>query len=202
VRPCEAMTSIADIAPTEVFATYMRLFEALPNTLVFDKTLFVHAGIPRDELLQQRWRDLSSLNDREIRFQMLWSDPSEADFIPPALQNKTARFPFGKSQFTSFMARLGTNTMIRGHEKIDDGFKKIYDDGRVLLLNLFSAGGTHNADLPPTSSYRGVTPMALSIRHWGGHSTATPWVIDYQRYNDPARNAFFKQPAEIEFRVE
>ncbi len=51
VRPCEAMSSIEGLAPKEVFETYMRLFERLPCSLVFDKTLFVHAGIPREDTL-------------------------------------------------------------------------------------------------------------------------------------------------------
>jgi hypothetical protein len=201
VRPAEAISTLEPYAPRELFETYMRLFEALPNMLFFDRTLFVHAGIPRDRLLAERWQDLSSLNDPDLRFQMLWSDPSEADFIPDELQQKNARFPFGRLQFRSFMARTGANTMVRGHEKVDEGFKKVYDDGLVVLLNLFSAGGAKNDDLPPDSNYRSVTPMALTMRCQGGRTTVTPWPLDYARYNDPERNAFFKVPPELEFRT-
>jgi hypothetical protein len=200
VRPAEAIHTLEGHMPQEMFQAYMKLFESMPNMLLFDRTLFVHAGIPRDELLAERWKDLSSLNDSDIRFQMLWSDPSEADFIPPELQKQNARFPFGRKQFRSFMARVGTNTMVRGHEKIDAGFKKVYDDGTVLLLNLFSAGGKTNDDLPPESSYRTVTPMALTIKYAGGQQSATPWEIDYETFNVPERNAFFRAPPEIEFK--
>ncbi len=203
VRPAEAINTLEAYMPKEMFEHYMRLFEALPNMLLFDRTLFVHAGIPRDELIAEKWQDLSSLNDPDIRFQMLWSDPSEADFIPADLQKKNARFPFGRLQFRSFMARLGANTMVRGHEKVDAGFKKVYDDGVVVLLNLFSAGGATNDDLPPESSYRHVTPQAMTIKqNKDGSSSATPWIIDYQRYNSPDRNAFFKVPPEIAFKTE
>jgi hypothetical protein len=202
VRPAEAIATLEPYAPKEVFDAYLKLFEALPNMLLFDRTLFVHAGIPRDSLLAERWKDLSSLNDPDIRFQMLWSDPSEADFIPDELQQKNARFPFGRLQFRSFMARLGANTLVRGHEKVDAGFKKVYDDGLVVLLNLFSAGGRTNDDLPPDSSYRGVTPKALTIRVGrDGETKVTPWILDYARYNDPGRNAFFSRPPEIEFKT-
>ena len=201
VRPAEAIATLEPYAPKETFDAYLNLFEALPNMLLFDRTLFVHAGIPRDTLLAERWKDLSSLNDPDIRFQMLWSDPSEADFIPDELQQKNARFPFGRLQFRSFMARLGANTLVRGHEKVDAGFKKVYDDGVVVLLNLFSAGGKTNDDLPPDSSYRGVTPMALTMRHEEGATKVTPWLLDYARYNDPERNAFFRLPPEIEFKT-
>ncbi|WP_437315761.1 metallophosphoesterase family protein [Sorangium sp. So ce385] len=193
VRPSEAMSSLAAIAPNEVFAAYMRLFEALPNTLIFDRILFVHAGIPRDDTLAARWQSVSSLNDPEIRFQMLWSDPSEVDAIPAELQKSTARFPFGKRQFKSFMQKLGCTTLIRGHERIQEGFRVVYDDPDGVLLTLFSAGGRTNDDLPLTSNYREVTPMALTIRYKGGVSQLTPFVIEYERYNDPKYNAFFRE---------
>jgi calcineurin-like phosphoesterase family protein len=190
VRPAEAMNALVGIAPNEVFAEYMRLFEALPNCLLFDRTLFVHAGIPRDGTVNAKWRDLSSLNDPEIRFEMLWSDPSEADAIPEELQNENARFPFGRLQFARFMARLGCTTLVRGHERITEGFRQIYDLPEGRLFSLFSAGGKVNRDLPEESNYREVTPMALTIRHKNGSSQIAPFILDYERYNDPRNNAF------------
>ncbi len=192
VKPAEAINSLQDIAPREIFVKYMKFFEAMPNMLLFDRTIFVHAGIPRDDTMAARWRGLESLNDSDIRFQMLWSDPSEADYIPLDLQKANARFPFGKRQFKSFMSRLGATTMVRGHERVIEGFKKVYDDDDARLFILFSAGGATNNDLPPTSNYREVKPMALSIRHRDGVSQYTPFLIDYARYNDPRTNAFFK----------
>jgi hypothetical protein len=193
VRPAEAMTSIQSIAPQSVFATFMHLFEALPCSFVFDRTIFVHGGIPREDTIAEKWHGLESLNDPEIRFQMLWSDPSEADAVPLDLQKATARFPFGRRQFRSFMARLGLNTMVRGHERVVEGFRQIYDAPEARLLSLFSAGGRTNADLPPESSYREVTPMALTIRHRDGVSEVTPFPIEYERYNDPKYNRFFAE---------
>lgn len=191
VRPAEAMTSIQRIAPKEVFAAYMKLFEALPTSLVFDKTLFVHAGIPRDELIAERFTGLSSLNDPDVRFQMLWSDPSQADFVPADLQNANARFPFGRKQFQAFMSRLGLETMVRGHERVIEGFRTVYDDPDAKLLSLFSAGGATNEDLPTESNYRQVTPMALTVKFHNGVSEITPFVIDYGRFNNPKYNRFF-----------
>jgi hypothetical protein len=191
VRPAEAWTALTPVAPTELVTEYMRLFEALPTSLVFDRTLFVHAGIPREDTIAERFTGIASLNDPEIRFQMLWSDPSEADAIPLELQKATARFPFGKRQFKAFMQRLGLTTMIRGHERVVEGFRKVYDDPDGTLLSLFSAGGATNGDLPEESNYREVTPMALTIRYKDGVSRVTPFVLEYERYNDPAYNAFF-----------
>jgi hypothetical protein len=55
---------------------------------------------------------------------------------------------------------------------------------------LFSAGGATNLDLPETSNYREVTPMALTIRWKDGVSRVTPFAIDWQRYNDAGKNRF------------
>jgi hypothetical protein len=193
VRPAEAYMSIADVAPNEVFAAYMRLFESLPNMLFFDRTMFVHAGIPRDTTITERWKGLASLNDPEIRFQMLWSDPSETDVIPDELQKENARFPFGRKQFRAYMSKIGATTMIRGHERVIEGFKEVYDAPEARLLSLFSAGGKNNADLPTTSNYREVTPKALTVTHKDGVTQLAPFVIDYERFNDPRYNGFFQE---------
>ena len=58
-----------------------------------------------------------------------------------------------------------------------------------------------NGDLPSESTYRSVTPMALTIEHDGKESRITPWAPDFSSYNDPERNAFFKLPPEIEHRA-
>jgi hypothetical protein len=197
VRPSEAMDTLKPHVPYEVFDHYRRLFEALPNMLLFDRFLLVHGGLPRDRLLKERYRDLSSLNDPDLRFQMLWSDPSSADVIPVALQEQSARFPFGRLQCLAFLRRIGCHTLIRGHEKVEEGFRRTYDDEEQLLITLFSAGGHDNEDLPDDSGYRSVTPMAMTLRFKDGKSEISPWRIDYQSYNDPDRNAFFRAEPEL-----
>ena len=93
----------------------------------------------------------------------MWSDPSLADVIPAALQEQSARFAFGRLQSQAFLQRLGSHTLIRGHEKIDEGFRREYDEDGQLLITLFSSGGVDNEDLPEDSSYRSVVPMALTL---------------------------------------
>jgi hypothetical protein len=200
VKPAEAINTLIGLVPGEVFQEYMKMFEEMPNMLFFDDLMFVHAGIPRDTDIKAKLTDMSKLNDPDIRFQMLWSDPSTADYIPDDLQEQNARFPFGKKQFEAFMARLGCSMLVRGHEKVDEGFKTMYGDV-ASLLSLFSAGGAENNDLPADSSYRSVTPMAATIKVEGGNATVTPWLIDYKRFNDPRRNRFFAAPPEIEHKV-
>ncbi len=200
VKPAEAINTLIGHMPGEVFAEYMKMFEELPNMLFFDDLMFVHAGIPRDVDIKSKLTDMAALNDPDIRFQMLWSDPSTADYIPDDLQAQNARFPFGKLQFEAFMQKLGCSMLVRGHEKVDSGFRPMYSDA-TSLITLFSAGGADNNDLPEDSSYRTVTPMAATIRLENGTAQVTPWLIDYARFNDPKRNRFFASPPEIEHKV-
>lgn len=203
VKPAEAINTMKPHLPIDVFRHYQAVFEKMPNVLFIDRTMFVHGGIPRDRLLKERYHDLSSLNDSDMRFQMMWSDPSTADVIPADLQDKSARFAFGKMQFKAFMQRVGCNALVRGHEKVNDGFVRVYDDPAAQLFTLFSSGGSDNEDLPSGSSYRTVTPKALTIKiDETGALTFSPWTPDYKTYNDPTRNAFFKAPPEIAHRAE
>ena len=202
VKPAEAINTLSPYMPKKMFEAYMKFFDAMPNLLFFGESLFVHAGIPRDELFNERYKDLSSLNDPDIRFQMLWSDPSQVDHVPADLQRQSARFPFGRKQFKAFMNRLGANLMIRGHEKVEEGFKKVFDEQDAVLLSLFSSGGEDNDDLPLQSSYRSVKPKGLIISYKNGDTNITPIELDYAKYNDPKHNAFFQKPAEIFHRTE
>mgnify|MGYP002148387272 FL=1 len=202
VRPAEAINSMSGLLPVDVFSRFLDFFDAMPNMLLFDQLLFVHAGIPRDSIIAEKWQDLSSLNREDIRFQMLWSDPSKADSVPDELQKASARFAFGRLQFRRFMAQIGCNVLVRGHEKVNNGFRSQWPDEDMRLFTLFSAGGSDNDDLPPDSNYREVRPMALTITSRDGVVEATPWAIDYKRYQDPALNRFFESAAEIDFQAQ
>jgi hypothetical protein len=188
VTPAEALDSIASIAPPELLLAQMHLFDLLPSQLLFDRMLFVHAGIPREDTLMTRWKGLAALNDPEVRLQMAWSDPSDADFVPLELQRANTRFAFGRVQFRAFLTRIGCSIMVRGHERIVEGLRYVYRDPDALLLSLFSSGGATNEDLPPHSNYREVTPMALTIRQKDGARRITPFPIAYERYTHPAYN--------------
>jgi Calcineurin-like phosphoesterase len=196
VLPAEAIESIAHIAPHELLLAHLHLFDALPSMLAFERILFVHAGIPREDTLAAKPRTLDALNDPSIRLQMAWSDPSDADFVPLELQRTNTRFAFGRIQFRSFMSRIGCSVMVRGHERIVEGLRCVYR-GPDMLLSLFSAGGATNEDLPPSSNYREVTPMALTIRHKDGVTRVTPFPIAYERYSHPSYNAFLRPRASM-----
>lgn len=200
VYPAEALASIIPHVPVEMLEAYRQLFEAMPTSFVCDRTLLVHGGMPRWDTFEARYHDLSSLNDPEMRFQMMWSDPVHTNHIPVEMQRENPRFNFGRDQFAAFMKRSGMTTMIRGHEQIDRGFDVYYDLGDTRLLTVFSAGGADNNDLPAESSYRNVTPMALSLQYGQGTPTATPWPIHYQPFNFAPHNGLYRPQPVLEFR--
>lgn len=200
VYPAEALASIAPHVPVEMLEAYRLLFEHMPTCFVFERSLFVHAGIPRDDTFAERYHDLSSLNDDELRFQMMWSDPVATDHVPVELQRMNPRFTFGRNQFRAFMQRTGLHSLIRGHEKIDHGFEVFFDLGDHVLLSLFSSGGADNADLPFDSSYRAVTPMALAMQATDGKLTAQPWPLHYQPFNYAPHNGLYRPQPVLEYR--
>lgn len=192
VVPAEAMKRLTAHLPRTYFDGYKLLFERMPTVAFFERIMFVHGGIPRDNVFHAGWRGLSSLNSPRIGFQMRWSDPSDTDRVPNELQVGQTRFSFGQSQFERFMSRVGCHTMIRGHERVFEGIKTNYHRNGFKLVTLFSAGGSGNNDLPERSSYRRVTPRAMTIYHRNGALSAQSWPLDYERFNDPEHNAFFQ----------
>jgi len=86
------------------------------------------------------------------------------------------------------LARIGCSVLVRGHERIVEGFRTTYDHPDATLYTLFSAGGATNLDLPETSNYREVTPQGLVLRWRDGVTRVSSFAIDWSRYNDPARN--------------
>lgn len=197
VRPAESIEAFREVAPAVLLRSYRDLFLALPHVLLFGRILFTHGGIPADGVVENSDRDLPSLNEPMTAFQMRWSDPSVADVIPRTLQGETYRFGFGRLQAQAFLQQLGSHTIIRGHQKIEQGFERKFADSNVQLITLFSAGGADNEDLPEASSYRRVRPMAMTIRHEGGLDGNTEidvWPIDYAPYNDAQYNAFYADP--------
>ncbi len=192
VTPAEALAQLATRAPMELLEAYRHLFEHMPTSLLCDRTLFTHGGIPREDTLDGRFRDLSALDDQVVRFEMMWSDPMQTDAVPVELQRANARFTFGRDQFRAFMQKIDCDTLIRGHEQVDAGFKTVFDVGDHKLHTLFSVGGRDNTDLPEDSRYRRARPMALTIRVRDGEQTATPWAIAYKDYTNLTHNGLYR----------
>ncbi|MEO7092204.1 MAG: metallophosphoesterase family protein, partial [Polyangiales bacterium] len=192
VNPAEAVPALSLSAPVEVLEAYRHLFDHMPTSFLFDRTLFVHGGIPRDDTLAERYRDLSSLDDSVMRFEMMWGDPVNTDHVPGKLQRESPRFNFGRDQFRSFMERVGAHTMIRGHEQVDRGFETFFDLGTQRLHTLFSSGGRDNSDLPAESRYRSVSPLALTVRTGSGPLHAVPWALKYQPFTTAEHNGLYR----------
>lgn len=192
VTPAEALPLLAERAPVELLEAYRHLFDHMPTSMLCERTLFVHGGVPRDDTLAGRFRDLSALDDAVVRFEMMWSDPVQTDHVPVELQRANPRFSFGRDQFRAFMQRVGCDTMVRGHEVLTNGFKTMFDIGDHKLHSLFSVGGRDNLDLPADSRYRNVRPMALTIQTRSGTPTAVPWAIDYKHFTSATHNGLYR----------
>lgn len=193
VQPADGLFTLQRVAPFEVQRYYKLLFDSLAGVLAFEQLFFVHGGIPKDAAMAERYTDLSSLNDPHIRLQMMWADPSSADAVPRMLQDQASRFPFGRLQAQAFLHGIGCHTMFRGHQKIDAGFARVFDDDQIKLFTIFSAGGETNDDLPVFSNYRYVTPKALTVRYRNGEVHVEPWDLDFETYNKPELNAFYQK---------
>ena len=192
VQPADGLYGLQKVAPFEVQRYYKLLFDSLAGALAFEQLLFVHGGIPKDSTTAERIEDLSGLNNPHVRLQMMWGDPSSADVVPPQLQEQASRFAFGRLQAQAFLQRVGCHTMFRAHQKLEEGFARVFDDDQVKLFTIFSSGGETNDDLPVFSNYRYVEPKALTVRYRNGEVHIEPWNIDYQTYNRPELNRFYE----------
>ena len=56
--PAEALASIAPHVPIEMLEAYRVLFEHMPTSFLFERTMFVHGGIPREDTFAARYHDL------------------------------------------------------------------------------------------------------------------------------------------------
>ena len=80
--------------------------------------------------------------------------------------------------------------MIRGHERVVEGVRRVYRDPEATLVTCSPPAARPTTTCPPTSNYREVTPMALTLRIANGMTRLTPFPIEYARYGDPAVNGF------------
>lgn len=194
VMPAEAIERMRPWAPSDLLETYRRFFDALPGSVLLGRTLLTHGGVPMDAVVREKVVDLSGLNDWTARFQMMWSDPCEADVVPRTLQDATYRFGFGRLQCLGFLQRLGCNSLIRGHEHLPEGFRRDFNDEQMLMVTVFSSGGAGNADLPGDSDLRLTRPMAATLITEGeldGPVRLELWPLDFARYNSAETNRFY-----------
>ena len=125
------------------------LFEQMPTSFLFERTLFVHGGIPRDDTFAERYRDLVEPQRSDMRFQMMWSDPvADRRRAGRAAAQEPALHVRPRPVRSVHAAHRAAHDDPRPRARSIDGFEVIYDLGERMLLNLFSAGGADNDDLP------------------------------------------------------
>ena len=153
--------------------------------LFFDDLMFVHAGIPRDaDIKAQAHRPRGAQRSR----------PPLPDAVERSVDGRLHPRRSAGAERAVPVRQAPVRGVHAAARLLDDGPRPREGRRRVparctatiaSLLTLFSAGGADNNDLPPDSSYRTVTPMAATIRLEDGTAQVTPWLIDYERFNDP-----------------
>ena len=167
-----------------------RSSRTMPNMLLFDRFLFVHGGIPKDRLVKERWKDLSSLNDPDIRFQMMWSDPSTADVIPADLQDKARASRSAACSSGRSCSASAAHTMVRGHEKVIDGLHGVLRRRRARAAHHAVLGGRHGQRRPAGGEHlpRGDADGAHDRRQAAAEAARTHHAVGagLASYNDPS----------------
>lgn len=133
----------------------------------------VHGGIPRpDEQDQFNYiKSHEQLTDDtidhmnfRIRDCIIWSDPSIQD-NKPTMENR--RFKFYENQLINFHDTFGFDTLIRGHQAMEDGCVSLFDN---RLYTIFSSGIVLKDDenINLDTAYDFVTPKILQYNHQNG----------------------------------
>jgi protein phosphatase len=134
----------------EIYKEILSMFRLLTlATLVRQKLLLVHGGLPTKEAVAENFREwIASAHESQVRNsvleEILWNDPRQTD------ENKgqerstrgLGRY-FGPSVTRTWLKATGTKAVIRGHEPCQ-GFRLDHDN---MIMTLFSC-----TDLYPNSS--------------------------------------------------
>jgi protein phosphatase len=119
-----------------VYRKSLALFKELTvATVVSDRLLLVHGGLPTGGQTSSNYRDiLSSAHKQHLRTrdleELLWNDPREIN--GSEISRRGIGRHFGKQVTQEWLEASGTKCVIRGHEPCQ-GFR-IDHDGRVLTL--------------------------------------------------------------------
>ena len=185
---------VADRRADEVFATYMRLFEALPNIARL-----------RPDALRARRHPARRHHRREVEGSRVAQRPG--DPLPDAVERsergrrdarstcrrRTPASPSAGSSSRASSRGSASRTLIRGHERVVEGFRTDVRRPRgdaphpVLRRRRHQRRSAPRRELP-----RGHADGA-DHQARDGVSELTPFAIDYERFNDPKVNAFFRE---------
>jgi hypothetical protein len=69
----------------------------------------------------------------------------------------------------------------------------VYAGEPAQLINLFTAGGAWNDDLPASSPYRRLAPAAMLMTMEGARVRVAPYPVAYEPYVVPGGNRFYSQ---------
>ncbi|OHS94085.1 Ser/Thr protein phosphatase [Tritrichomonas foetus] len=165
-------TEITDNFPgTDIFFDFMKTFSQIPISAIINDSFFcVHGGIGPNIFSRLQFeniqRPIVEFNDPMIT-SILWSDPSDsvADFQP---SKRGSGYFFGQNPLETFLKDTNTKAMIRGHECVTQGVKKMFDD---KVITVFSA-----------SNYCGYSANNSGILKIGKSDVMKTIIFDPYRY--------------------
>ncbi len=151
--PADTTVLMNRVLTPEVNNLYFNYLLRLPYLISLKypgkKYLICHGSIPRHDYApffnEEKLTELSlpedDLSHEGIMLnQMLWGDPGDNSSV---FRGSEIRFEFSKTEFLEFMNKHGYDIMIRGHQPVDKGVMKCYNN---RLISLFSSGGHGNQD--------------------------------------------------------
>lgn len=125
----------------EVYNYYKDIFSKLPYTVLYNKILMLHGGIPIRtdgkvytlEDINQIPKDIHNFEELpEIGQQIVWNDPKE-EIGGDEPSYRGIGYFFGKASFKQFMNKNNLEYLIRSHEAFLGGYR-IFFNGRLISI--------------------------------------------------------------------
>ena len=115
-----------------LYALFRRLFDSLYTACIIEgRALLLHGGIPTEaDCLEDIAKAHLTYPLTSHLEEILWNDPSTLLGVNYSFRGSGKMF--GVDIASSFLNKVGVETLIRGHECFDDGYH--FHDGKILTL--------------------------------------------------------------------
>jgi len=121
-----------------LYEEFLNLFQLMPAVLhVRREFIVLHGGLPTEtfrkaDTIHEYFTGKSKDQERRVLAEILWNDPIEFN-LPSTPSPRGAGYLFGRPVTQWVIKKFKVNTIFRGHEPVDSGFKMNHD-GRVVTL--------------------------------------------------------------------
>lgn len=184
-------------------------FAALPLGVVTDTAFIAHGGLPSKDFRLDHLRNVTA-DDRckchtlvqpktateKMIESLLWSDPTSKPGIHPSPRGTGVQF--GSDVARNFLMQENLQFLVRGHEPIEGGVRRLDCGEGRSVITVFSAanypnGEGHNvgAILELTSDGR-HTPIIFNYNEMqGGNRSLSQFILDFAAQTEKSFMSFF-----------